>query len=86
MNEIVNNNLLTIYPNPSTGIFQLATGYWLLTDLKIQVYNAIGEMVLSETVNQNKSTIDLSDKSNGVYFIKVNSGETVLTEKVLLSR
>jgi hypothetical protein len=82
----VSSSTFQVYPNPSSGVFQLETSNLKLETLKIQVYNAIGEMVLSETVNQQKSTINLSDRSNGVYFIKANSEAGVLTEKVLLSR
>ncbi len=84
MNETSENNSFTVFPNPSTGVFQLQTN--INEKLNVKVYNAIGEMVFSEAVNQNKSTINLSGKSDGVYFIKIISAEKILTEKVLLSR
>lgn len=86
VNEEVKNNSFSVFPNPSSGIFQLSIYSSQFSIFNIQVFNAIGEMVIDETVNQNKGIVDLSDKSNGVYFIKVNSGESIMTEEVLLSR
>ena len=88
-NEESNNNFFSVFPNPSAGIFnvQLRNN----GNAKVQVYNSIGKEILSETVNQNKNTINLSDKSNGVYFIKIipitiGTEKGLLTEKVLISR
>lgn len=80
----VSSSLFQVYPNPSNGIFELETGKLRLETAKIQAFNAVGKMVLSEPLNQNKSTINLSQQSNDIYFIKVTSGESILTEKVFL--
>lgn len=71
INEIANNNELTIYPNPSTGLF---TVEGTVTD--ILVYDLYGRLVL----RTNKKEIDMSDKPKGVYIVQV--GE--ITRKLVL--
>lgn len=84
VNEETSSNSFSVFPNPSSGTFQISNLTSHISHLF--VYNSIGEIVLSETMNQNNGTIDLSGKSNGIYFIKVNSGEKMLIEKVIISR
>ena len=55
---------LTIFPNPSHNIFHVQTSK---TILELQIYTLRGEHLFS--VN-NKSTINLSNNSAGIYFLK----------------
>lgn len=67
------NSNLIIYPNPSSGKF-VVTG--LSIGSKIEVYNAIGEVILNFQTSEEKTLIDLQNKANGVYFIKLNNKYT----------
>jgi uncharacterized repeat protein (TIGR01451 family) len=58
---------LWIYPNPSTGIFTISAA------ANIEVYNLIGELILSEN---NATSIDLTAAPKGIYFVKLN-GSTI---------
>lgn len=58
----IEQNVISVQPNPSTGIFNLKkSADW-------SVYNLLGEIILSGTSNK----IDLSQKTKGSYFLKVN--------------
>ncbi len=75
------NNLFSAYPNPTTGLLMIA----LKKDLSANIDMVIVTDVLGKTIQTNKvhnpnTTIDLSNLSNGLYFVKVKSGEL---EKVL---
>ena len=41
------------------------------------------QVFVQNNVNANKTTIDLTDQSKGVYFVRVSIGEQVLNEKVV---
>lgn len=75
---------LKTFPNPTTGVTTIK-----LTkpaDADVEVYNAIGELVLNVSLKSGESGIDLSSLSNGIYMISVKSqGETYQT-KVLLNK
>ena len=55
----------TVYPNPSTGIFNFKKGNSSLVFNKINIYNAQGKKV---TETANVSNIDLSTLPAGIYF------------------
>jgi len=61
------NSQLNIYPNPNTGQFFIE----LSCQSQIIITDAYGREVYSKEMNQGENFIDLNDKTNGVYFLKV---------------
>lgn len=64
----VNENLVSkfyLYPNPTNGIINVDSATKIV---RLEVYNNIGQVVLSEL---NKAYVDTSILSAGLYFIKV---------------
>jgi hypothetical protein len=45
-----------------------------------------GEQVYNSTKNTQLFSVDINNLSNGVYFVKVNSGNDITTKKVVLSK
>tara|TARA_B110000914_G_scaffold118355_1_gene103430 strand:- start:115 stop:498 length:384 start_codon:yes stop_codon:yes gene_type:complete len=79
INEAEAENI-SIYPNPSNGIFNISGIPADETINGISVYNMIGSKVLGSS---NTNSIDLTEASNGFYFITINfeSGDRI-TRKV----
>jgi len=65
-----------IYPNPTTGILNVR-GYQIES---IEIIDFTGRTVEFKGT----LTIDLSDFTKGIYFIKVKSSEGVITRKIVL--
>ena len=61
---------VNVYPNPSNGVFTIQG---LPVGTNIEIYNAIGEVILKLESNTTRTKIDLQDKANGVYFVKTNN-------------
>ncbi len=61
------NNFIHVYPNPSSGIFNLD----VYSEANIIITNVLGAMVYSDRFEAGKQLINLQDKSKGVYFMKV---------------
>ncbi len=84
---IVREDIITIYPNPNNGIFNIKLSN-IKEDANIEVYNLMGKMVYKQTdknmSNENVLTIDLSNLAKGVYIAVVKSGLSVNTEKVII--
>lgn len=57
----------SIYPNPATSILNVE-GEGLA-----EVYNALGQMVISENVN-GSAQLNVSNLETGVYFVRMNGG------------
>jgi hypothetical protein len=80
INEAINSNdVLNVYPNPSSGIFKID---WKGNeDASVQVFNLVGEQVLQQS---NTGEIDLSGNTRGIYFVKVQDGQKSFTRKIVL--
>lgn len=73
-----------VYPNPSNGITEISTPNQLYKDLKIKIYNSTGVLVYESIYNGNSQTINLSKYSNGIYFLKIFSENTIICTKKII--
>lgn len=72
-----------IFPNPSTGEFYLQVNA-VTEDLKLEVYNAIGQLILTDPILEITSKISLVNQPNGIYFIKIKDRNSIIkTEKIV---
>ena len=60
-----------VYPNPSTGIFSYEISD-ANSDLTMMVFDMMGNQLIT-LENNSTGTIDLSDFSNGIYLVKIQS-------------
>jgi hypothetical protein len=79
------NGTLSIYPNPTRGLFNVEFATASATNVEISIVNMVGQVISNEVVTVNglyNNQFDLSDESAGVYFIKFTTDEGVLTERI----
>lgn len=57
---------ISVYPNPSNGILNIKAEKNIQ---KVEVFNAMGQLVNSLKANANNATLDLSDLPNGLYTV-----------------
>ena len=81
--EINSISNLQIYPNPSKGIFSLSAD---TKNFKIKISNIVGEEIYSSEMNSFYKTIDLSNQSNGIYFLRINSENGTATKKIIINK
>lgn len=74
---------ITVYPNPSNGIFQLETGDAKI--LSVNVYNLLGKEVYAERDVKDK-TIDLRDLSAGIYILQTQTTEGINSKKIMIQK
>ena len=81
---------MTVYPNPSNGVFTVSIrNYELEITNSVEVYNILGEKVYSQFNNQQTTfNIDLSNQPNEVYFYRViaNTGELIGEGKLVIQK
>ena len=84
-----NVNLLSlkvnIHPNPNNGLFVLDLNQ-KVQELSVQLYSINGALIYDKKYNEeslNKVQIDITSQSKGVYFIKVKSGDYMVTKKII---
>ncbi len=59
---------LQIYPNPSTGSYNLVTGSD--TQVELEIFNAGGQKILNAMI-KGSGKIDLSGKPDGIYYLRI---------------
>ena len=83
---IISNQELAIYPNPASDelnieIKSLNQNF----PFEIEIYNCLGYLVKSLQIKQNKSSVDVSDLDDGIYFIRATTEENmVYSNKVVI--
>jgi hypothetical protein len=75
---------INVYPNPSNGILNVAIASELSGNTSIEIYDAIGKLVVTENLSSELTTINTSKLTEGVYMYKViNNNKTVKIGKVV---
>jgi hypothetical protein len=75
---------ISIYPNPSTGIFDIDLNYTNPKKLLVVVYDAFGKIVYNE---DNTSKIDLTQLANGVYTMAITiDSNKAIYKKIILTK
>jgi len=78
--------LLTVYPNPSKGIYNLDMSFNTPQDVTVMVYDMMGNKIMDKllkNVSVEINKIDLTDKPNGIYFITAQSKDKRLSKKLI---
>lgn len=76
----------TIYPNPSTGKFQIQSSKFQVG--RIDIYNMLGEKIYHDVISSGARNlqIDLSNQPDGIYFLTIKTGEATLSKKLIKSK
>jgi phosphatidylserine/phosphatidylglycerophosphate/cardiolipin synthase-like enzyme len=76
------NEDFALYPNPSTGIFNMETKNE--NPLQATVYNILGQKVWNKPLDAlSNTTIDLSTNSKGIYLLVIENGKTTKSYKLI---
>lgn len=70
-----------IYPNPSSGIFELKTNH---NFGNIKVFDITGREVYSQNIESQSTKIDLTKQVSGVYTIEVQQNNQINIQKIVI--
>lgn len=78
----LSNEEIKIFPNPTTSTFMI-TGIHNISE--IEIYNILGQKIMQKKNETHSPSIEinLNEKQNGIYFIKLKNGNFYSTFKVL---
>jgi hypothetical protein len=74
---------LQIYPNPSTGTFRISLKNNLSAISTVQVYNVLGEKVLSLQGQGQDLLLDMAKYQAGVYIVEMQIGQERIVRRLL---
>ena len=80
--EEIKNDFL-IYPNPSDGRFtaDLHELDYSLNAIPVVIYDMTGKIIKQSSIQDSKMHIDISNKNEGVYIIRIGN---LRTEKIFI--
>jgi hypothetical protein len=80
-------SVISVYPNPSSGVFNIKFNESINDNVKLSVFNAAGSMVFAKTVNNEKLiSVDLAEQPNGIYYLNVSNGDDTVTIKLIINK
>ncbi len=71
---------ISVYPNPTNSIVTITSSNSIQS---VQLYDVQGRLLQTQIINNPSTTVDLSQQSNGIYFVKVVSDQGIKVEKVV---
>lgn len=76
-------NDFIVTPNPSNGEFVIKNANYT-DNLKVEIINTFGQMVLKESIHTENTVIKLNNVSDGIYFIQLNKdGKLLYATKII---
>jgi hypothetical protein len=81
--ELIANGI-NVYPNPTNGILNISISSELAGNTSIEVYDAIGKLVIKETLSTETTTINTAKLTDGIYVFKViNNNQAIKIGKIV---
>src|SRR5690606_15286101 len=79
-----NEELINIYPNPSSGMinFELLNADYV--GGTITIMNQMNQQVFSKTISQQKETCNLSNLQKGIYTVVINKGNQIFSRQIII--
>ncbi|MBI4931536.1 MAG: T9SS type A sorting domain-containing protein [Bacteroidetes bacterium] len=73
---------ISVNPNPTRGVFNVQMSKF--ENVQMKIYNVYGECVHQHICTSAHQQIDLSEAPKGIYFIRINDSENVITKKLII--
>jgi hypothetical protein len=85
-NEDSSTNLLNVFKLPNNNFITVEGLATQSNQTNLKLYNILGKEVLSNTLtnNTNTQTISTEGLSAGIYVIKLESGNNIITKKLII--
>jgi hypothetical protein len=84
--ENIDIHTLNIFPNPNSGLFEIAFAAKQTTEVKVGIYNIHGSEVFSENFTaksgNNAFNIRMHDNASGIYIVKIFAEGAVVSRRI----
>lgn len=74
---------MSLYPNPTSGKFLLVLGEGISSAIQAVLCTSGGVVIETRQVNNHVEEFDLSERSAGVYVLRLTSGQKTKTWKII---
>lgn len=77
------NSLISIYPNPAQDVFYVNFNNTLTDNTTLELYDAIGKLVINKKANSGIETVSLEGLTKGIYSLRIVSENKQLTARII---
>lgn len=86
VNQVDASQMVSVYPNPSNGNFEINLSKALNQVQNIEIYNAVGTLVMTFNANelQDVVKVDMSGQAAGIYTVKISGPELNVNQKMII--
>jgi hypothetical protein len=86
----LHDHLVSMYPNPCSGQVYLRLAKGGSGNIRITVMNLVGQNRIDETIQYTQGmlikTLDISQLPDGIYIVRMESGKSVITRKLIVQK
>lgn len=88
INEHLNGEMVSIYPNPSNGVFTLSLESYTSDEYTVKVADITGRILYRNSImcqpGANLFDISLPEMQQGLYTVIITNGDDAITEKLMI--
>lgn len=84
--DIENNISMDIFPNPAKKSFEIDLNLPTENTFQLEIVNSLGQIVKTIDSVYDGTSINIEGLSQGIYFIKINSGNQQALKKVIIEK
>ena len=78
--SFIKDNSVSIYPNPTNSIINIKCDN---TIKSLELFDVQGRILITKMVNDYSDILDISNKANGIYFLKITFENGIKIEKLI---
>jgi alpha-tubulin suppressor-like RCC1 family protein len=86
INTSLNETAIEVYPNPSQGFFLITVDPAATEHGVVRVLNMTGNIVLEKQFSEKQFEVDLTNQPEGIYYIQVQTDNTLLHTGKIIKR
>lgn len=77
------NNSVTMFPNPTNNKLVIKLGNFLTNNTSINIYNSLGEKMLTDKLTDFTVYLDIKFLDSGIYYILVDNGTSIVRRRII---
>lgn len=85
INDINTYLRFSMFPNPASDHISIKGENVSIRNANISLHNIIGDELMYIKSESNQLKIDLSPYENGIYFLRIRTGEGIATRKIIVN-
>ncbi len=84
VDELFSQNNIRFYPNPAVDFLNISFDKYNNEIVDMQIIDLTGKIVAHRTITDNLTKVNVSNFSNGIYFVRLQNGNFTESYKILI--